>query len=99
MTGEISLTGRVMPIGGLREKAMAAYKNKIKLVVIPKENESDLFDVDPSVKENGEFVCAENLDDVFAAALCDEKTQKIDLKHNTSFKVEHKKSKSDNIAQ
>ncbi len=99
MTGEISLTGRVMPIGGLREKAMAAYKNKIKLVVIPKENESDLFDVDPIVKENVEFVCAEKLDDVFAAALCDEKTQKIDLKHNTSFKVEHKKSKSDNIAQ
>lgn len=99
MTGEISLTGRVMPIGGLREKSMAAYKNKIKQVIIPKDNESDLFEVDPVVKENVEFICAEKLDDVFSVALCKEKTQKIDLKHNTSFKVEQKKAKSDNIAQ
>ena len=99
MTGEISLTGRVMPIGGLREKAMAAYKNSIKQVVIPKDNESDLFEVDPIIKENVEFICAEKLDDVFSVALCVEKTQKIDLKHAPSFKVEQKKSSGDNIAQ
>ena len=99
MTGEISLTGRVMPIGGLREKAMAAYKNNIKQVVIPKDNESDLFEVDPIIKENVEFICAEKLDDVFSVALCVEKTQKIDLKHAPSFKVEQKKSSGDNIAQ
>ena len=99
MTGEISLTGRVMPIGGLREKAMAAYKNSIKQVVIPKDNESDLFEVDPIIKENVEFICAEKLDDVFSVALCVEKTQKIDLKHTPSFKVEQKKSSGDNIAQ
>lgn len=99
MTGEISLTGRVMPIGGLREKSMAAYKNNIKQVVIPKDNESDLFEVDPIVKENVEFICAEKLDDVFSVALCVEKTQKIDLKHAASFKVEQKKSSGDNIAQ
>ena len=99
MTGEISLTGRVMPIGGLREKSMAAYKNNIKQIVIPEENESDLFEVDPIVKENVEFICAEKLDDVFSVALCVEKTQKIDLKHTASFKVEQKKSSGDNIAQ
>lgn len=99
MTGEISLTGRVMPIGGLREKSMAAYKNKIKQVIIPKDNESDLFDVDPIVKENVEFISAEKLDDVFSVALGKETTQKIDLKHSASFKAEAKKSKGSNIAQ
>lgn len=99
MTGEISLTGRVMPIGGLREKSMAAYKNNIKQVVIPKDNESDLFEVDSVVKENVEFICAEKLDDVFSVALCAEKTQKLDLKHSTSFKAGQKKSSSENIAQ
>ena len=99
MTGEISLTGRVMPIGGLREKTMAAYKNGIKKVIIPVDNESDLYEVEQVVKDNVEFVTAQRLEDVFEAALADEATKKLDLKHNASFKVEQKKSKGDNIAQ
>ncbi len=99
MTGEISLTGRVMPIGGLREKTMAAYKNKIKQVIIPAQNESDLYEVEPVVKENVEFVLAEKLDDVFSVALCGEDTKKLELKHNASFKLDGKKQKGDNIAQ
>ncbi len=99
MTGEISLTGRVMPIGGLREKTMAAYKNKIKQVIIPVQNESDLYEVEPVVKENVEFILAEKLDDVFSVALCGEDTKKLELKHNASFKLDNKKQKSDNIAQ
>ena len=99
MTGEISLTGRVLPIGGLREKTMAAYKNGIKKVIIPVDNESDLYEVEQVVKDNVEFVTAQRLEDVFEAALADEATKKLDLKHNASFKVEQKKAKGDNIAQ
>lgn len=56
MTGEITLQGRVLPIGGLREKAMAAYRNGIKTVLIPFENIPDLAEVDAVVKENVEFI-------------------------------------------
>lgn len=69
MTGEISLTGNVMPIGGLREKTMAAYKTGIKTVVIPKENVPDLDDIVDVVKKNIEFVPVTKLDEVFKAAL------------------------------
>lgn len=99
MTGEISLTGRVMPIGGLREKTMAAYKNKIKQVIIPADNESDLYEVEPVVKENVEFILAEKLDDVFSEALIGEDTKKLNLQHNSSFNLDSKKHKGDNIAQ
>ena len=69
MTGEITLTGRVLPIGGLKEKTMAAYKAGIKTVIIPKGNESDLEENDIAVKENIEFVLAESIDDVLKVAL------------------------------
>lgn len=69
MTGEITVTGRVLPIGGLREKTMAAYVEGIKTVIIPKANESDLDEVDEKVKNNIEFIFAENADDVLKAAL------------------------------
>ncbi len=99
MTGEISLTGRVMSIGGLREKTMAAYKNGIKRVVIPLENESDLYEVEAVVKDNVEFICAEKLDDVFAVALADCESKKLDLSRKASFKLDRKDAKGDNIAQ
>lgn len=98
MTGEITLTGRVLPIGGLREKAMAAYKNHIRRVIIPKENESDLFEVDPVVKENVEFICAERLDDVFEAALSVGEKKRVALKHNSYKQLEPKKTKNGEIA-
>ena len=69
MTGEISLRGRVMPIGGLREKAMAAYTRRLTTVIIPRENESDLSEVDAVVKEHTRFVIAEHLDTVIDHAL------------------------------
>lgn len=98
MTGEITLTGRVLPIGGLREKAMAAYKNHIRRVIIPKENEGDLFEVDPVVKENVEFICAERLDDVFEAALSVGEKKRVALKHNSYKQLEPKKTKNGEIA-
>ena len=69
MTGEVSLTGRVMPIGGLKEKSMAAYKNKIKTVIIPKENERDLIEISREVKENVNFIPVTSLSQVFNNAL------------------------------
>ncbi len=69
MTGEISLRGRVLPIGGLKEKTMAAYTHHMKTVIIPAENEADLDEVDGVVKENVQFVTASHLDTVLRTAL------------------------------
>ena len=69
MTGEVTLGGRVLPIGGLREKTMAAKRSGIKTVIIPKENEKDLVDIDTAVREALRFVTAETVDAVFAHAL------------------------------
>ena len=69
MTGEITLRGRVLPIGGLREKTMAAYTHHMKTVIIPEENTPDLAEVDPKVKENVHFVPASQLDTVLKTAL------------------------------
>ena len=69
MTGEITLHGKVLPIGGLREKTMAAYKAGINTVVIPEANRADLEEVDDAVKESLNFVFAENLSDVLETAL------------------------------
>jgi ATP-dependent Lon protease len=75
MTGEITLRGRVLPIGGLREKTMAAYRNRITTVLIPRENEADLADVDPVVREAIRFIPVKTADEVFAAAICPEVAQ------------------------
>ncbi|MBR3971003.1 MAG: endopeptidase La [Ruminococcus sp.] len=69
MTGEITLHGKVLPIGGLREKTMAAFKLGIKTVIIPVDNKPDLEEVDDAVKNNIEFVFADNLTDVLDTAL------------------------------
>lgn len=71
MTGEITLHGDVLPIGGLREKTMAAYKAGIKTVIIPAANKPDLEEVDDAVKNAVEFVFAENLKEVLDTALTD----------------------------
>ena len=74
MTGEVTLRGRVLPIGGLKEKTMAALRNGIKTVIIPKENEKDLAEIDQTVRKALHFIPAETVDAVFAAALVPEST-------------------------
>ena len=69
MTGEITLHGNVLPIGGLREKSMAAYREGMKTVLIPKDNEPDLYEVDDEVKKNLTFLPMSNLTQVLSAAL------------------------------
>ena len=69
MTGEITLRGRVLPIGGLREKTMAAYKCGMKTVVIPYDNVLDLLEIDPVVKESLEIIPVKTMDEVLRIAL------------------------------
>ena len=69
MTGEITLLGRVLPIGGLKEKSMAAYRRGIKTVIIPAENEPDLEEVDAAVKKNVRFEPVEQIEQVLKIAL------------------------------
>jgi ATP-dependent Lon protease len=68
MTGEITLTGQVLPIGGLREKSLAAQRAGLKRVIFPRENEPDLDDLPPEARAAIEFIPADTIEDVFAAA-------------------------------
>lgn len=69
MTGEVTVRGRVLPIGGLREKSMAAYTGGVKTVFIPKDNLPDLDEVDETVKENVRFVPVSNVNEIISQAL------------------------------
>ena len=69
MTGEITLRGRVLPIGGLKEKTMAAFRNGIKTVIIPADNAKDLEEIDQTVRKALQFVLVERADQVLAQAL------------------------------
>ena len=69
MTGEITLRGNVLPIGGLKEKTMAAYKSGIEKVIVPKLNLPDLDEIDGEVKKSLKFIPAETMKDVLAVAL------------------------------
>jgi ATP-dependent Lon protease len=69
MTGELSLTGQVLPIGGLKEKTVAAKRNKIRDIIIPKANEKDLDDIPEQVKKGITFHPVERMEEVIAIAL------------------------------
>jgi ATP-dependent Lon protease len=68
MTGEITLTGQVLPIGGLREKSLAAQRAGLKRVIAPRENEPDLDDLPPETRNALEFVLVDHIEEVFEAA-------------------------------
>ena len=69
MTGEISLRGRVMRIGGLKEKTMAALRHGIRTVIIPADNERDLQEIDQTVRRQLNFISAQTVETVLEAAL------------------------------
>jgi ATP-dependent Lon protease len=71
MTGEISLTGQVLPIGGLKEKTIAARRNRAKHIIIPKQNTRDLDDIPDYVKKGIEFHPVERFEEVLTLALPD----------------------------
>jgi len=87
MTGEITLRGGVLPIGGLREKAMAAYRHNIKTVLIPSGNESDLAEVDEVVRKNISFITVDHMDTVIKHALVSLPQDNIESMENKSDKI------------
>ena len=69
MTGEITLRGRILPIGGLKEKTMAAMRMGIRTVIIPEDNKKDLEEIDPDVRAALEFVTTDHVDRILDVAL------------------------------
>jgi ATP-dependent Lon protease len=69
MTGEITLRGRVLPVGGVKEKVLAAHRAGVKKIVLPKENKRDMDDIPVNVKRGLEFILAEHMDEVLDTAL------------------------------
>ena len=71
MTGEITLRGRVLPIGGLKEKMLAAHSSGIKIIIIPKDNQKDLTEIPHDILKQMVIVPVEHMDEVLEHALVD----------------------------
>mgnify|MGYP003334264229 CR=1 FL=1 len=69
MTGEMTLRGRVLPVGGIKEKVLAAHRVGIKKVVLPRQNERDLDDIPATIRRQIQFVLVEEVAEVFAACI------------------------------
>jgi ATP-dependent Lon protease len=69
MTGEITLRGQVLPVGGIKEKVLAAHRSGLKTVILPKRNEMDVEDLPEEVRSSIRFIYAETVDDVLKVAL------------------------------
>jgi len=74
MTGEITLRGRVLPVGGIKQKVLAAHRAGLKIVVLPKRNEIDLEELPEEVRTEMTFIPVERIEEVWEAALCDQVT-------------------------
>ena len=98
MTGEISLKGKALPIGGLKEKSMAAFKAGCDTVIIPKDNVKDLAQISAEVKNAINFVSVSSFDEVLPNALVTMPQKKKEIKDN-SIIIPDKKSKSNVVTQ
>lgn len=92
MTGEVTLQGRVLPVGGIREKCLAALNQGISTVVIPMANQKDLTDIPKIFKDRMNFILVENLDEVFAVVF--DKNAKTSVKKKLAEKTLGKKTRS-----
>jgi len=95
MTGEITLRGRVLPVGGLKEKCLAAFRNGLATVAIPYQNEKDLEEIPRPLRNKLRFVLARNMTDVLAAAL-DDKEMTVTAPRSKKLKRDRAKSKKPN---
>jgi ATP-dependent Lon protease len=83
MTGEITLRGRVLPVGGLKEKALGALRAGIRTVIIPEKNKKELSEIPKNIRQKLKFIPVSNIDEVFDIAFEREsKRKKIDRKQN-----------------
>ena len=80
MTGEITLRGRVLPIGGLKEKALAALRSGMKKVIIPEQNKKDLVEIPKDIRDQMEFIPVKNMDQVLKVAFRETKKNKTACK-------------------
>jgi ATP-dependent Lon protease len=99
LTGEITLRGRVLPIGGLREKLLAAHRGQIQSVIIPRENEKGLKEVPATIRRDLEIIPVEHMDEVLTLALMD--TQAEDLfsgREQTSIPLAHQLRKEEPVS-
>ncbi|MBO5340980.1 MAG: endopeptidase La [Oscillospiraceae bacterium] len=94
MTGEVTLRGRVLPIGGLKEKTMAALRSGIKTVIIPRENEKDLEEIDQTVRAALQFILVDHVEQVLAAALVPGDSCRREEKTEVCMALEGKKADS-----
>ncbi|MEM9074608.1 MAG: S16 family serine protease, partial [Myxococcota bacterium] len=88
MTGEITLRGRVLPVGGIKEKILAAHRAGIKRVILPERNAADLEEVPEEVRNDLEFFPVKKMDEVLANALTEPDALKLDLSDDTAKKAE-----------
>jgi ATP-dependent Lon protease len=95
MTGEITLRGQVLPVGGIKEKVLAAHRNLLSTVILPKRNEMDLDDVPDEIKKTMTFVFAESVDDILSAALEPAKAHDESTEIPKKQKPSRKKEKTD----
>jgi ATP-dependent Lon protease len=94
MTGEITLRGDILPIGGLKQKALAAYRSGIKKVLIPKRNESDLEEIPKEIKSKLKFILVERVSDVIKYAFGIEMADKEKSPYKPGKKSSKKKIKT-----
>jgi ATP-dependent Lon protease len=92
MTGEVTLRGQVLPVGGIKEKMLAAHRAGLKTIILPKRNSQDLEDIPEEIKKALNFVFAETVDDVLKAAL--EKPVRPVVKPKSSHKGKNAHAKS-----
>lgn len=98
MTGEVTIKGRVLQIGGLKEKSMAAYRAGVKIVFIPTENQADLDELDKVVTDNVKFITCDKVDFIIENALKAGKTAEIKTDFNPAV-IEYKNSTAKTISQ
>jgi ATP-dependent Lon protease len=84
MTGEISLTGLVLPVGGIKEKVLAARRLGIRRIILPKDNEKDLAEIPDEIRNELEFIFAARIEDALATALPQSKSKPRAANHRPS---------------